>query len=41
MLDKLIFFTITAFTLGSLGQVFRISGFNLYLFDLAVLGANL
>jgi len=41
MLNKTIFFTIAAFSLGSLGQLFRVSGVNLYLFDIAVLGANL
>lgn len=41
MLDKILFFTITAFTLGSLGQLLRISGVNLYLFDIVVFGANL
>jgi len=41
MLDSLVLVTLSAFTLGSLGQVFRISGVNLYLFDIVVLGANL
>lgn len=41
MLDKILFFTIAAFTLGSLGQIFRISSANLYLFDILVFGANL
>lgn len=41
MLDKLLLLTLTAFTLGSLGQISRGSGFNFYLFDLVVVGANL
>lgn len=41
MLNKLIFLVLAAFSLGSLGQIIRISGMNLYLFDLVVSGANL
>lgn len=41
MLDKIVLITLSAFTLGSLGQIFRISGVNLYLYDLVVIGANL
>lgn len=41
MLDKIVLITLFAFSLGSLGQVFRISGANLYLFDIVILGANL
>jgi hypothetical protein len=41
MLDKLILLTIVSFSLGSLGQIFRNAGINLYLFDIFVFGANL
>ena len=41
MLDKIFFFVLASFTIGSLGQIFRVGGFNLYLYDLVMLGANL
>jgi len=41
MLGKVLFLTLTTFTSGSLGQIFRVSGLNLYLYDIAILGANL
>ncbi len=41
MLKFLIWITTIAFTLGSLGQVLRFSGTNLYLFDLVIIVSNI